>query len=50
MPYYRNLGNQEGDQPHAEEYYRHCISLPVYPTLTLDEQFFVTESIIKFYR
>lgn len=38
MPYYRELGWKEGDMPVAEGYYKHCISLPMYPTLTEQEQ------------
>jgi len=49
MPYYRNLGWQEGDFIHAEEYYRNCLSLPMYPTLTNEEQDFVIKSINDFY-
>ena len=41
MPYYQELGWKEGDFPHAENYYRHCISLPMYPTLTEEEQAYV---------
>jgi UDP-4-amino-4,6-dideoxy-N-acetyl-beta-L-altrosamine transaminase len=48
MPYYQELGSKEGDQPMAEEYYRHCISLPMYPTLTDEEQAYVIEKIIHF--
>jgi len=49
MPYYRELGWKEGDMPVAEEYYRNCISIPVFPTLTEDEQEFVIEKINSFY-
>jgi len=49
MPYYRNLGHKEGDQPKAEAYYKHCISLPMYPTLTKEEQEFVISTIKDFY-
>ena len=49
MPYYRELGWDEGDNPNAENYYKHCISLPMYPTLTDDEQDFVIQSILNFY-
>ena len=49
MPYYKDLGWKEGDMVNAEDYYRHCISLPMYPTLTDDEQNFVIEKIEKFY-
>ena len=34
QPYYRNLGYKEGDYKNAENYYEHCISLPLYPDLT----------------
>lgn len=49
MPYYREQGWREGDMTNAENYYKHCISLPMYPTLTVDEQDFVIEKIIQFY-
>lgn len=49
MPYYRNLGWKEGDRVHSEEYYKHCISLPMYPTLTDDDQEFVIEKIMQYY-
>lgn len=49
MPYYRGLGWKEGDMPNAENYYRHCISLPMYPTLTEEEQQFVIATILSFY-
>lgn len=49
MPYYRGLGWKEGDMPDAENYYKHCISLPMYPTLTEEEQQFVIATILSFY-
>jgi UDP-4-amino-4,6-dideoxy-N-acetyl-beta-L-altrosamine transaminase len=49
MPYYRNFGWKKGDMPNAETYYDHCISLPMYPALTEDEQAFVIQTIIDFY-
>lgn len=45
MPYYRDLGWKEGDKPNAETYYKHCISLPMYPTLTEVEQTYVIDTI-----
>ena len=33
----------------AENYYKHCISLPMYPTLTEEEQGFVIEKVLNFY-
>ena len=50
MPYYKDLGWKDGDMVNAENYYRHCISLPMYPTLTNEEQNFVIEKIEKFYK
>lgn len=49
MPYYKQFGWKEGDMPHAEKYYKHCISLPMYPTLTKKEQDFVIKKIKEFY-
>lgn len=48
MPYYRDFGWKDGDMPIAEEYYKHCISLPMYPTLTEEEQQFVIDKILEF--
>lgn len=49
MPYYRQFGWKEGDLPHAETYYSRCISLPMYPTLTDEQQDFVIQKILSFY-
>lgn len=49
MPYYRDLGYKEGDLPFSEEYYTRCISLPMYPTLSKEEQQFVIDSVNNFY-
>ncbi|WP_428236144.1 UDP-4-amino-4,6-dideoxy-N-acetyl-beta-L-altrosamine transaminase [Gracilimonas sp.] len=49
MPYYRQFGWKEGDMPNAENYYKHCISLPMYPTLTDVQQKFVIKTINAFY-
>ena len=48
MPYYRQFGNKRGDLPVVEEYYRHCLSLPMYPTLTDEEQQYVIDKVIEF--
>ncbi|MDR1757205.1 MAG: UDP-4-amino-4,6-dideoxy-N-acetyl-beta-L-altrosamine transaminase [Culturomica sp.] len=37
LPYYRSLGYKTGSLPHAEQYYRQCLSIPMYPSMT-DEQ------------
>jgi UDP-4-amino-4,6-dideoxy-N-acetyl-beta-L-altrosamine transaminase len=49
MPYYKQFGWQNGDLPHSEGYYENCISLPMYPTLTIAEQELVIERINSFY-
>ncbi|MBN9293072.1 MAG: UDP-4-amino-4,6-dideoxy-N-acetyl-beta-L-altrosamine transaminase [Flavobacteriia bacterium] len=49
MPYYKQFGWKEGDKINAENYYKHCISLPMYPTLTNKEQDFVIQTINEFY-
>jgi UDP-4-amino-4,6-dideoxy-N-acetyl-beta-L-altrosamine transaminase len=49
MPYYQQQGYKLGDFPNAETYYSRCISLPMYPTLTEEEQDFVIKTIIDFY-
>ena len=49
MPYYKQFGWKEGDMPNAENYYKHCISLPMFPTLTQEEQQFVIHSILTFF-
>jgi dTDP-4-amino-4,6-dideoxygalactose transaminase len=48
MPYYKQFGWKLGDLPVAEEYYDHCLSLPMYPTLTEEEQEYVIEKIKEF--
>jgi dTDP-4-amino-4,6-dideoxygalactose transaminase len=49
MPYYKQFGWKEGDFVNAETYYKNCLSLPMYPVLTNDEQEFVIEKIKEFY-
>ncbi|MCI5058028.1 MAG: UDP-4-amino-4,6-dideoxy-N-acetyl-beta-L-altrosamine transaminase [Flavobacteriales bacterium] len=48
MPYYQDLGWKAGDFPNAENYYEHCISLPMFPTLKDEEQEFVIEKVLEF--
>ncbi len=50
MPYYKQFGWAEGDMPVAEGYYKHCISLPMFPTLTKEEQEFVINKITDYYK
>jgi UDP-4-amino-4,6-dideoxy-N-acetyl-beta-L-altrosamine transaminase len=48
MPYYQKLGWKSGDFPKAERYYEGCLSLPMFPTLTNDEQDFVISKVVEF--
>jgi UDP-4-amino-4,6-dideoxy-N-acetyl-beta-L-altrosamine transaminase len=48
MPYYRSQGWKEGDLPNAENYYRGCISLPMYAMLSPEEQKRVIKIILEF--
>jgi UDP-4-amino-4,6-dideoxy-N-acetyl-beta-L-altrosamine transaminase len=50
MPYYRQFGWKEGDMPNAERYYENCISLPMFPTLTVEEQNFVIDKVVEYYK
>ncbi|MDD2199303.1 MAG: UDP-4-amino-4,6-dideoxy-N-acetyl-beta-L-altrosamine transaminase [Bacteroidales bacterium] len=49
MPYYKKFGWEKGDLPNAEKYYSRCISLPMYPTLSSEEQGYVIDCIFEFY-
>jgi dTDP-4-amino-4,6-dideoxygalactose transaminase len=46
-PYYENLGFRAGDFPEAEKFYRETISLPMYPTLTPNQQEHVIDVLRK---
>lgn len=50
MPYYRQFGWKDGDFPVAEYYYSRCLSLPMFPTLTNEEQEYVIEKVNCFYK
>jgi hypothetical protein len=48
LPYYESLGWKQGDFKDSENYYKGCLSLPMYPTLTNEQQLYVINSIISF--
>ena len=48
LPYYKNIGYEGANLIHSENYYANCISLPMYPSLTSDEQNFVIGKVLKF--
>ena len=49
MPYYKELGWKEGDLPNAENYYKSCLSIPMFPSISDDEINFVIKTIKDFY-
>lgn len=48
MPYYKQFGNNEGHLPVVENYYNHCLALPMYPTLTKEQQSYIIENVKEF--
>jgi UDP-4-amino-4,6-dideoxy-N-acetyl-beta-L-altrosamine transaminase len=48
MPYYQSLGYKKGSMPMAEAYYEKCLSIPMYPTLTNEEQDYVIKKVKEF--
>jgi len=48
MPYYKNIGYQDAELINAETYYSRCISLPMYPALTEEEQSFIVKQVLNF--
>ena len=48
MPYYRQLGWKDGDMPVAEDYYAKCLALPMFPTLTDEEQRWVIDKVNEY--
>lgn len=48
LPYYKEIGYGAADLSNAENYYNNCISLPMYPTLTTEEQKFVIDKVLEF--
>ena len=45
QPYYRQLGFKNGDFPLAEDYYRRSISIPLFATMTTEQQDTVVEAL-----
>jgi UDP-4-amino-4,6-dideoxy-N-acetyl-beta-L-altrosamine transaminase len=48
LPYYKEIGYNGASLINAENYYSNCISLPMYPTLTDEEQKYVIEKVLSF--
>ena len=49
LPYYQELGYKKGELPNAEKYYSRCLSLPMFPALTDEQQDFVINEIAHFF-
>lgn len=49
-PYYRSHGYAQVVCPNAEEYYKECISLPMYPDLKEEEQEYVIKKVLEYVR
>jgi UDP-4-amino-4,6-dideoxy-N-acetyl-beta-L-altrosamine transaminase len=48
MPYYKQFGWKEGDMPVAEDYYSKCLALPMFPTLTDEEQDWIINKVKEY--
>ena len=48
QPYYQQLGYSKEAYPYANNYYKNCLSIPMFPSLTDREQDFVIEKILEF--
>jgi len=48
LPYYKEIGYDSANLRHSENYYSKCISLPMYPTLSDEEQSYVIEKVLGF--
>ena len=49
QPFYRKLGFKPGYCPNAEDYFRRCVSLPIFPSLSKCEFDHVVETIKDFF-
>lgn len=47
QPYYRNLGYGNEKTPVMDKYYSQVLTLPLYPTLTREEQQFVIKTLLR---
>ncbi len=47
LPYYQGMGYAKGQYPLAEAFYEECLSLPMYPGLSQEEQDFVIKTVLQ---
>ncbi|MGB0879287.1 MAG: UDP-4-amino-4,6-dideoxy-N-acetyl-beta-L-altrosamine transaminase [Polaribacter sp.] len=48
LPYYQEIGYGSADLSNAENYYKKCLSLPMFPSLKDEEVAFVIEKVLQF--
>lgn len=48
LPYYKEIDYGNADLTNSVEYYTKCISLPMFPSLTNEEQAFVIQKVLSF--
>ena len=48
LPYYKKIGYEDANLVNSENYYSKAISLPMYPTLSNEEQDFVIKKVQQF--
>lgn len=46
QPYYENLGFKDGDFPNSEKYYEEAFTLPLYYSLTDEQQDYIVKSLV----
>ena len=47
LPYYKDLGHGRGDCPNAEDYYDHCVTLPLHCGLSNEDAQLVVDAVTK---
>jgi dTDP-4-amino-4,6-dideoxygalactose transaminase len=50
QPVFASLGYQEGDLPETEKACQEALSLPMFPELTTEQQVYVVEKVVQFYK
>tara|TARA_B110001452_G_scaffold257391_1_gene251562 strand:- start:1395 stop:2570 length:1176 start_codon:yes stop_codon:yes gene_type:complete len=48
LNYYKKIDYSKADLQTSENYYKSCISIPIYPTLSEDEQDYVIQNVLNF--
>jgi len=48
LPYYKKIGYKEANLNSSENYYKKCLSLPMFPSLKPKEQLFIINKVLDF--